>query len=128
MRAQRYGRIINISSSAGLIGNRNNSAYSTSKAGILGLTKALSMDLGPWGITVNAIAPGAMLTSRLRSAARLATEGDERGGLGAMALHNPIGRLGTPADIAAAVTFLASEQAEYVSGQTLSVDGGMTRV
>jgi 3-oxoacyl-[acyl-carrier protein] reductase len=122
MRRQRWGRIISISSMAGMIGAPRSTAYSASKAAIIGFTRALSMDVAPWGITVNAICPGAVGTSRailsedpdLDVAAELERRGQ----------RIPVGRVGRPDDIAAAVAYLASEGAGYVTGQTLVLDGG----
>ena len=122
MRANRWGRIINISSMAGLVAAPWSAAYSAAKAGVLGLTRALSADVAPWGITVNAIAPGMVATSR----AILSTDPDidvdaeikQRGA--ALA----VGRSGYPEDIAAAVAYLASEGSGFMTGQTLCLDGG----
>ncbi len=114
---QRYGRIINVTSVAGLSGNAGQSNYAASKAGIIGLTKSLARELGSRNITVNAVAPGYVTTAltevlpqELKEAAIKAT---------------PAGRFGTPEDIAYAVAFLASDEAAYITGHVLSVDGGM---
>jgi 3-oxoacyl-[acyl-carrier protein] reductase len=112
-----YGRIVNISSRAhlGLAGQVN---YSAAKAGVIGMTRALSLELGPKGITVNAIAPGMIDTDLVRNNPRA----DE---MIAGALHStPIGQIGTAGDVAAAVAFLASDDASFVSGEVLHVTGG----
>ncbi len=122
MRRERWGRIINVSSMAGVIAAPRSTPYSASKAGILGFTRALAMDVAAWGITVNAIAPGALGTSRavlsedpeLDVAAELERRGQRL----------PVGRVGTPDDVAAAVRYLASDAAAYMTGQTLVLDGG----
>lgn len=122
MRKQRWGRIINVSSMAGVIAAPRSTPYSASKAGIIGLTRALSMDVAGWGVTVNAICPGALATSRsilsmdpdLDVAAEIARRGQ---GL-------PLGRYGQPEDIAAAVRYLASDGASFMTGQMIVLDGG----
>jgi NAD(P)-dependent dehydrogenase (short-subunit alcohol dehydrogenase family) len=122
MRRQRYGRIVSVSSMAGVDKAPRSAAYSASKAGILGFTRALAMDVAPWGITVNAVCPGLVWTSRAVLSEDpdldLDAERERRG------RSIPVGRAGTPEDIAAAVAFLASEAAGYVTGQALPVDGG----
>jgi 3-oxoacyl-[acyl-carrier protein] reductase len=122
MRAQRWGRIINISSQAGQVAASMSTAYSASKAGVLGFTRALSADVAPWGITANAIAPGMVATSRsmlsLDPALDVDAEVKRRGSMLA------VGRSGYPEDIAAAVAYLASEASGYMTGQTLVLDGG----
>jgi 3-oxoacyl-[acyl-carrier protein] reductase len=122
MRAQRWGRIINISSQAGQVAAAMSTAYSASKAGVLGFTRALSADVAPWGITANAIAPGMVATSRsmlsLDPAIDVDAEVKRRGSMLA------VGRPGYPEDIAAAVAYLASEASGYMTGQTLVLDGG----
>ncbi len=117
MMKQRYGRIVSISSVAGLCGNAGQANYAASKAGLVGFTKALAKELGPRGITVNAVAPGFVRTELTRELPEA---------LIAKAVElTPLGRLGTVDDIAAAVAFLASEDAAFVTGQVLRVDGGM---
>ena len=122
MRAQRWGRIINISSQAGQVAAAMSTAYSASKAGVLGFTRALSADVAPWGITANAIAPGMVATSRsmlsLDPTLDVDAEVKRRGSMLA------VGRSGYPEDIAAAVAYLASEASGYMTGQILVLDGG----
>lgn len=117
MMRKRYGRIINITSVSGLAGNAGQTNYSASKAGLVGFTKALAREVAARNITVNAVAPGFVpttLTNDLPADIKEAT-------LKAI----PLGRWGTPEEIAHAVAFLASDEAAYITGQTLSVDGGM---
>ncbi|MCU0961651.1 MAG: 3-oxoacyl-[acyl-carrier-protein] reductase [Pirellulaceae bacterium] len=117
MRA-RHGRIINISSVSGLIGNAGQTNYSASKAGLIGLTRSLSRELAKRNVTVNAVAPGFIESDMTRTlGAALLDEAKK---------HIPARRLGTPAEVAAAVLFLASPAAAYVTGCVLTVDGGMT--
>ncbi len=117
MRA-RYGRIINISSVSGLIGNAGQTNYSASKAGVIGLTRSLAKELAKRKITVNAVAPG-FIESEM--SAKL---GDAI--LGEVVKRIPANRIGHPDDVSACVLFLASSAASYVTGQVLTVDGGMT--
>jgi len=117
MMKARWGRIINISSVVGLMGNKGQANYAASKAGLLGLTKSIARELASRGITVNAVAPGFIETDMT---ARLTPEQRD-----ALAKGIPLERLGTPADVAAAVLFLASDGAAYITGQVLVVDGGM---
>ena len=116
MRA-RSGRIINIASVVGLMGNPGQANYVASKAGLIGLTKALAKEYGGRGITVNAVAPG-FIASDMTAAL---PEEVQKGYLG----NIPLGRFGSPEDVAAVVAFLASEAAGYVTGQIIGVDGGL---
>ena len=120
--AQKYGKILNLSSTSAN-GNRGQANYSAAKAGVQGFTKTLALELGPFGINVNAIAPGFIATEMTDDTARrLGIDVDEFRELNAKA--NPIRRIGAPADIAAAAAFLCSDEASYITGQTLYVDGG----
>jgi 3-oxoacyl-[acyl-carrier protein] reductase len=119
---QRYGKIINVSSISAL-GNRGQSNYSAAKMGIQGLTRTLALELGRFNVNVNAVAPGFVATEMTDATAqRLGVPIEEFRRTNAAA--NPIGRVGVPDDIAAAVSFLASDAASYITGQTLYVDGG----
>ncbi|MCY0886904.1 MAG: 3-oxoacyl-[acyl-carrier-protein] reductase [Alicyclobacillaceae bacterium] len=117
MMKARYGRIINIASVVGVIGNPGQVNYVASKAGLIGLTKSVAKELAPRHITVNAIAPGWIETDM--------TEALSPETLASMRSAIPLGRPGKPEDVAAAVGFLASEQANYITGQVLHIDGGM---
>lgn len=117
MMRQRYGRIINIASVIGIIGNAGQANYASSKAGIIGLTKSAARELAGRNVTVNAIAPGYIQTEMTKV---LPEEVTSR-----MLQNIPLGRPGTPLDVANAALFLASEYASYMTGQVLVVDGGM---
>ncbi len=118
----RSGTIVNLSSIAAL-GNPGQASYSAAKAGIQGLTRALAAELGPFGITVNAVAPGFIATAMTDEVARRMGVGPEELRRSA-ASKVPLRRVGTPDDIANVVAFLASADAAYVTGQTIYVDGG----
>jgi 3-oxoacyl-[acyl-carrier protein] reductase len=118
MMKQRYGRIVNLSSVVGLHGNAGQANYAASKAGVIGLTKSLAKELATRGITVNAVAPGFIETDMTAAM----TEAAKAASLAAI----PAGRLGAAQDVAHAVAFLAGEEAGYVTGQVLAVDGGMS--
>ncbi len=119
MELNKYGRIINLSSVVGLSGNFGQANYSAAKAGIIGLTKTLSVELGKKGITVNAIAPGFIETAMTQEIPeKIRTE---------IIASIPVGRAGEPEDIASATAFLASEEAGFISGVTLSINGAMYR-
>lgn len=117
MMKQRYGRIISITSVVGAMGNPGQANYAAAKAGVAGMTRALARELGSRNITVNCVAPGFIDTDM--------TAGLQEDQQKAMLSQIPLGRLGMPSDIAHAVVYLASPQAEYVTGQELHVNGGM---
>ena len=117
MMKRRSGRVINIASVVGVVGNKGQANYSASKAGLIGLTKTIAKELASRNVLVNAVAPGFIetdMTAALPAEARQA-----------LSAQIALGRLGTPADIAAVVAFLASEGASYITGQVIVVDGGM---
>jgi NAD(P)-dependent dehydrogenase (short-subunit alcohol dehydrogenase family) len=123
MRAQRSGAIVNLSSGGALLASDGLHAYSAAKAAILSLTRNLALEYGPLGIRVNAIAPGPILTPVFAEYLKTLPGGGANAGA-----HAPLGRLGRPEEIAAAALFLASDDASYVSGATLAVDGAITAV
>jgi 3-oxoacyl-[acyl-carrier protein] reductase len=113
-----YGRIINTSSVVALYGNFGQSNYVATKAGVIGLTKTLARELGRKGVTVNAVAPGFIATEMVKKMPENVLKSMEE--------KVPVGRLGAPEEIASAYLFLASDEAAYINGATLSVDGGIT--
>ena len=115
---QRYGRIVNLSSVVGLRGNAGQVNYAASKAGVIGMTKSLAKELAGRNITVNAVAPGFIDTDMTAALSETA----KNAALGSI----PMGRMGTPENVARAVAFLADEDAGYITGQVLAVDGGMS--
>jgi len=117
MTRQRWGRIVNISSVVGIIGNAGQANYASAKAGIIGLTRTIAREVASRGITCNAIAPGFIDTAMTRQLAENQREELKK--------RIPLGSLGTPRDVAEAVAFFASEEAGYITGQVLNVDGGM---
>jgi 3-oxoacyl-[acyl-carrier protein] reductase len=125
MRAQHSGRIINIASIAGLVPLRLQCAYVAAKAGVVNLTRAMALELGPYGILVNGVAPGSTLTEGTR---RLfyGEDGSFRAQAQRMLDHVPLGRPANPEEIAVAVLFLADPENSYMSGHMLTVDGGWT--
>jgi NAD(P)-dependent dehydrogenase (short-subunit alcohol dehydrogenase family) len=128
MRQQRSGRIINVSSMAGKTSWPATAEYSASKSAVIGLTRSVALDMAPYGVTVNAVCPGNVETAMLR---QLAATAGPRAGMTAeewllqRVSNSPVGRLASPDEIAGPIAFLASDEARYYTGQSISIDGGM---
>ncbi len=120
MMKQRFGRIINISSVVGLVGNAGQANYASAKAGLIGLTKATAKELASRNVTVNCIAPGYIATD-------MTNQMDDQT-KDSLISQIPLGHIGSPDDIAATALFLASDEAGYITGQTITVDGGMVMI
>lgn len=119
MMKQRYGRIVNLASVVGVAGNAGQANYVAAKAGVIGLTKTAAQELASRGITVNAVAPGFIETDMTASLEAVRDK---------LLAQIPLGRLGEPSDVARVVRFLVSDDAKYITGQTINVDGGMVMV
>ena len=126
MQERGYGRIVNISSEAGRVGSKGSAAYSAAKAGVIGFTKAIARESARYGVTANAIAPGPIETPLLMGAKEFGEIGEKV--IETMKSATQMGRLGQPEEVAAAVAFLASDDASYVTGETLGVSGGLGMV
>jgi 2-hydroxycyclohexanecarboxyl-CoA dehydrogenase len=127
MQERRRGRIVNTASEAGRVGSSGSAIYSAAKAGVIGFTKAIAIENGRYGITSNAVAPGPIETPLLMAAP------EAFGDLGKRLVENMVGqtnlrRLGQPDEVAAAITFLASDDASYITGQAIGVSGGLARI
>lgn len=123
MQRARYGRIVTVSSEAGRIGSKGNAVYAAAKAGVIGFTKSIAREDARFGVTANVVAPGPVETPLLDEVRALGDVGTRM--VAAMEAGTQLGRLGTPEEIAAAVAFLASPEASYVTGEVLGVSGGM---
>ena len=127
MQERRRGRIVNVSSEAGRVGSSGSAIYSAAKSGVLGFTKALAIENGRYGITINAVAPGPIETPLLMAAPEALGDIGRRI-VDTMISSTNLRRLGQPDEVAAAIAFLASDDASYVTGQSLGVSGGLARI
>ena len=128
MQKQKYGRIVNVASVGGIRGVQNQVAYVASKHAVSGMTKNAALEYGRDGITTNAIAPGAILTPMVAEAFKQVNPDDPKKAESDYAQRNPTKRLGLPHEVAKVVAFLLSEEASYVSGQTIAIDGGESNI
>jgi len=126
MQKQNYGRIVNVASVGGIRGVLNQSAYVATKHAVTGMTKNAALEFGKYGITTNAIAPGAILTPMVAEAFKQVNPQDPKAAETEYAKANPTKRLGVPEEVAKVVAFLLSDDASYVSGQTIAIDGGQS--
>ena len=126
MQQAKYGRIVNIASEAGRVGSKGSAAYSAAKGGVISFTKVIARENGRYAITANAIAPGPIETPLLMGAREFGEIGERI--IETMKTSTQLGRLGQPEEVAAAVAFLASDDASYVTGETLGVSGGLGMV
>ncbi|WP_290790130.1 glucose 1-dehydrogenase [Flavihumibacter sp. UBA7668] len=128
MQKQKYGRIVNVASVGGIRGVLNQIPYVASKHAVSGMTKNAALEYGRFGINTNAVAPGAILTPMVAEAFRQVNPADPKAAETEYAQRNPVKRLGLPQEVAKVVAFLLSEDASYVNGQTIAIDGGESNV
>jgi NAD(P)-dependent dehydrogenase (short-subunit alcohol dehydrogenase family) len=128
MQKQNYGRIVNVASVGGIRGVLNQVPYVASKHAVSGMTKNAALEYGRYGINTNAIAPGAILTPMVAEAFREVNPDDPKAAETEYAQRNPVKRLGLPAEVAKVVAFVLSEDASYVNGQTIAIDGGESNI
>lgn len=126
MKKQESGRIVNTASVAGILGLENQTPYVASKHGVVGMTRTSAVEYGEYGITVNAIAPGAILTPMVAGSFKQLNPDDPEKAQAEFASNNPTKRLGDPIEVASVVAFLLSEDASYINGQVIPIDGGQS--